>query len=221
MALGILRSGLLAASALLAFSSVSQAGAPAQIVRHAATHHVSQKNSDRSLTVLYDQTSHDSGIALVSQNSGGELSTEVADDFTVPENAHWTLQEVDIPGVYFNGSGPAPTVQVTIYKNKGHKPGGVKYTAAITPGDDFGSFTLNVGNVKLKPGHYWLSVVANMNFSSGGEWGWEVQTDGTVEGDRAVYRDFNSESCANWLTKKKCFGGNPGDQMFTLKGSAQ
>jgi len=34
--------------------------------------------------------------------------------------------------------------------------------------------------VKLKPGHYWLSVVAN---AGDGEWFWENQTTGTIEGD--------------------------------------
>jgi len=227
MALGIIRAGLLAASGLLAFSAVSQAGAPAIQSPNAKAHHGSPKGSDRSLSVLYDQTSNPSGSTFTfSQNfgSGNTGNTAAADDFVVPDGATWIVKEVDINGVYFNGSGPAQSESVTFYKDKNSKVGKVVAELDTLHGaDDFGSFAITLGDkgVKLKSGHYWVSVVINMSFAEGGEWGWENQTTGTVEGDPAMWQNPGGTTCTTWTAESVCFGGPIGDQMFTLKGKAK
>lgn len=221
MTLGFIRGGLLTASALFAFSSVGQAETLAVQNTHAKAQRVLPKGTDRSLDILYDQTSNDSGSGTFSQNIGDGQSSAAADDFTVPAETRWTVQEVDVLGKYFNGYGPADSVEVVFYKAKGHKPGKLIAQAEVVPAsDNNGSFTLQLAQpVKLKPGHYWLSVVANMDFVGGaGEWQWENQT--TTEGDPAVWQGPGGK-CTTWKVQSKCFGSAVGDQMFTLKGNAK
>ena len=113
MTFGIIRGGLMAASALLVLSTAGQA-APVMHSPHAkASHGVARSAGDRRLAVLFDQTGDESGIATVSQNFGDEFSSAAADDFPVPAGKTWTIKEVDALGVYFNGSGPTDSVDVT------------------------------------------------------------------------------------------------------------
>jgi hypothetical protein len=214
MALHSTRVGLLACTALLTVCV-----APGFAAAHRAT--------DRSLTVLYDQTSNPSGSTYTnSQNfgTGNSNSTAAADDFVVPDGQTWIVKEVDVPGLYFNGSGPATSESVTFFKDKN---GTVGKTVAeldnLNGADDNGSFAITLGNkgVKLRSGHYWVSVVANLSFEAGGEWRWENQATGTTEGDPAMWQNPGGTTCTTWTAESVCFGGPIGDQMFTLKGKAK
>src|ERR1700754_1777638 len=119
MSLSVIRSGVLAASALLVLSTAGQAGAaPAMQSTQAKAHGIARGTGDRKLTVLFDQTGDESGIATVSQNFGDEFSSAAADDFPVPAGKTWTIKEVDALGVYFNGSGPTDSVDVTFYADR-------------------------------------------------------------------------------------------------------
>jgi hypothetical protein len=176
--------------------------------------------------VLYDQSANDSGIGIVSQNfeaSFDVYDAQAADDFTVPSGKTWKVTEVDALGVYFNGSGPAASEHVTIYKNKGGKPGAVVADyPALTGTDNFGSFAIKLPKaLKLKNGTYWVSVQANMDFGAGGEWGWENQT--TVEGKAAVWQnpgDGFGTGCTSYTTESVCIPDGQGDHMFILKGKS-
>ena len=229
MALGIVRTGLLAASGLLVLATVGQAGAAAIQSQTAKAHRVSQKGSDRSLSVLYDQTSNPSGLGTFSQNfgSGDTNSSAAADDFVVPDGATWVVKELDISGVYFNGSGPANSESVTFFKDKHGKVGKVVAELdALHGADDFGSFAITLGDkgVKLKSGHYWVSAVVNMSFAAGGEWAWDNQTAGTTEGDPAMWENPGGTICKTWTPQNECGfggGGSLGDEMFILKGKAK
>jgi hypothetical protein len=210
--------------AALLLSSTAYAATTITIQHTGAAHRVSHSAGNRSLSVLYDQTSNDSGGSTSSQALGGTSSTQAADDFTVPAGTHWIIQEVDALGPFFNGV--APSVQVSIYKDKDHKPKkNPLYSAAIVPGGDGSEFVLSLGEkgVKLKPGHYWLSVVANAS-AGDGEWFWENQTTGTTEGDPAVWQnpgDRWNTGCTSWTVESQCTATPLGDHMFVLRGTAK
>jgi len=222
----------LAAAAVLTLSAGSAYAASHPVADH--VHAVSKiakfKATNRALSVLYDQNGTDSGIGIVSQNfetSFDAYDDRAADDFTVPVGTKWTVNEIDVTGTYFNGSGPAVSENVTIYNDKGGKPGraidGLHSSMVVTGIDNgTGSFTMTLPTpVKLKPGTYWMAVQVNMDFGLGGEWGWENQT--TVAGTPAVWRnggDGFGTGCVTFTTETTCIADGQGDHMFTLKGTA-
>jgi hypothetical protein len=193
-----------------------------------AVHHNHMGN--RSLSVLYDQTSNDSGIGIVSQNfesTFAAYSSQAADDFTVPAGATWSVKEVDATGVYFNGSGPATSENVIFYKNSHGAPGDVVAEFdGVVGSDSFGSFAIDLGKgAKLKGGKhgktYWVSVAANLAFTVGGEWGWENQT--TSEGNPAQWQNPGGGFgvCPTWGQENVCIPDGQGDHMFTLRGKSK
>jgi len=170
-------------------------------------------------TVLWDQSATDGGFVF--SESGAEMdSTAAADDFTVPSGQTWLIKEMDVTGLYFNGSGPAKSQVVTFYADKNGKPGRVKqgpFTLKCT--DNFGAFHCTLPTrVKLRAGTWWVSLVANIDFSAGGEWGWN--TNPTVQGNEAVWEDPGGQSCTSWTPLHVCFGGSPTDLAFRLLGRA-
>ena len=77
---------------------------------------------------LYDQNKDDADQAVLSQNVDG---SQAADDFDVPKGHIWIIKEVDVTGIYFDGSGPASSENVFFYKDNGGLPGGMMTTAAF------------------------------------------------------------------------------------------
>src|SRR5580692_5534344 len=67
--------------------------------------------------MLYNQNSNSIDEALDSQNFTSTYSKTFnsvgADDFVVPKNKTWTITEVDVSGVFYQGSGPATSEDVT------------------------------------------------------------------------------------------------------------
>ena len=60
--------------------------------------------------ILYNQNSDDAGSPLNSQNytsGSSQFNDQAADDFVIPKGQTWRITEVDVTGVYFNGSGTA------------------------------------------------------------------------------------------------------------------
>jgi hypothetical protein len=215
---------LFATAAVLALSvgGVASAAKPVSVSLHHAKAHT-LKGANRAAGILYDQSSNDSGIGIVSQNFESSFDiydAAAADDFTVPKGSKWKVTEVDAFGVYFNGSGPARDENVTFYHDDHGSVGAeiASYTVAGT--DSFGSFTIPIHKTKLKKGTYWVSVQANLDFSAGGEWGWENQT--TVEGNAAQWEnpgDGFGTGCTSWTTETTCIPDGQGDHMFTLRGA--
>jgi hypothetical protein len=172
--------------------------------------------------VLYSQNS-DFGYAIVSQNfTSGSDHTEGADDFVVPSGQTWAIREVDVTGMYFNGSGPANSEVVTFYGDKHRHPGKKLKRFNLGCTDNDGSFACTLPSaMKLAAGHYWVSVVANCNFANGcGEWGWVQNT--TTHHDPGQWRDSQSGSgCMTWHDTSFCFTGAADDYAFDLRGSKQ
>lgn len=179
--------------------------------------------------VLYDQNTDDNGIGIVSQNFESTFDAydaQGADDFTVPSGFKWKVSEVDVTGVYFNGSGPATSVHVTIYKSKNGAPGEsaiVSDQDGITGNFSSGSFAITLPTkVTLKPGKYWVSVQANMDFGVGGEWGWE--TSNTLKKVADMWKnpgDGFATGCTSYTDLLTCIPSGEGPSyMFALKGKA-
>jgi hypothetical protein len=223
---------LLAAAAALTFSASGLAAAATVGAGLASVHPVGQVHqfaATKGLKVLYSQTKTDSGIGIVSQNfesSFDQYDAQAADDFTVPSTATtWTISEVDVAGVYFNGTGLATSENVTFYADNAGLPGKTVKAFTNVAGVDngTGSFSMTLPTaVKLKPGKYWVSVQANLAFSAGGEWAWENIT--TVVGSPAAWKNPGGGfgvGCTKYTTETTCIADGQGDHIFVLKGKAK
>ena len=120
--------------------------------------------------VLYDQYDNIGANSTSSQNfeaSFDAYDDELADDFVVPSGDTWNINQVDAAGVYYNGAGPAVSVNLRFYDNAGGLPGGnVATRTDLAMTDTGGSFVVPIPSpVVLGPGTYWVSVQANMDFS--------------------------------------------------------
>src|ERR1700730_17371084 len=70
--------------------------------------------------VLYDQYNNAGANATVSQDfepANNAFDNQGADDFVVPAGQTWTINEVDVQGLYFNGPGPAASFNVFFYQD--------------------------------------------------------------------------------------------------------
>lgn len=169
---------------------------------------------------LYRQNGSDSGIAVGSQNfeaSFDDYDTEAADDFSVTAPT-WFITQVDVAGTYFDGPGVPRDETVTFYKDHRGEPGKPVASFSAQGIDRNGSFCIPIaGGLLLKRGRYWVSVVANMDFSTGGTWGWENQT--TAVPRKARWRNPGGgfASCRTWGKEKICVPNGQGDHIFTLR----
>jgi hypothetical protein len=206
------KSALLGCAAVLIAGTAMAAPLPAFLVYKPA--HIFITAATPGSRTLHDQNKDPSGALVVSESDPGiGEDSQAADDFVVPVGHNWTINEVDVTGVFVDGAGPAISENVFFYKNKGGIPGNLVVACLSLNGTDngFGSFAIALPKgckAKLHGGAtYWVSVQANMDFSGGGEWGWSLSTD--TSGNPAGYRD--NGSCATWCSL-------PSDLMFALKG---
>jgi hypothetical protein len=176
-------------------------------------------------TILYDQNNVTDGVATLSANFTDfpTFSSATADDFVVPGGQTWSVSQVRVSGVYFNGAGPANDANVIIYADAGGIPGAAACTMTnIVPsaGLASGSFVIDFPTAcELSPGTYWVSVVADMTFGTSGEWGW---SDRTVQAGNAAQWENPGGGfgvCPTWTARATCVGdGAAPDQAFTLLG---
>jgi hypothetical protein len=187
--------------------------------------------------MLYNQNSPD-GTVIVSMNFTSGTYTAYdsagADDFVVPKKAQWTVTEVDASGAYFNGNGTcsssceyATSENVTFYKDAGGMPGAAVKGGTFTDlkgKDTNGVFAISLGKkgLKLKSGHYWVSVAGNVSFTSTGyEWGWGETT--AIQGDDAMWENPGAGfgvGCTTWGDIGTCLGYS-GDLAFDLQGTSK
>src|SRR3954470_21954389 len=197
------------------------------VATHARGAHALHRSA-RPADVLYSQYDNAGGVSLLSQDfesANDPFDSQLADDCTVPAGDGWSVDTVDVAGVYFNGSGPAESFAVRFYADSGGSPGtmvseqlGQSYTLN---GDDF---TIGLDSpVSLAPGTYWFSVQARMDFPTGGEFGWTDRT--VVSGTGAQWENPGGgfgTGCSTWTDIDSCFGGlnDGGDLVFSLSGSS-
>src|SRR6185437_8781377 len=168
---------LLATAATLALTGSAFATNPmfAAGARGAAQHVIHAPPP--GLTTLYDQNIGDAGYGWFSQtlSSYPQYDEYLADDFVVPAGHTWKVKEVDTTGFYYLGNGgPASSVNLVFWKDKGGLPNKAKKAAEcdnLTPasGLDTGSFQLKLpksckANLKggAKGNRYWVSVQPNL-----------------------------------------------------------
>jgi hypothetical protein len=186
-----------------------------------------------TLVKLWNQNkaAQDAGVGILSQNfetAFDAYDSQGADDFKVPAGTTWKVKEVDTTSVYFNGPGPADSVNVTFYKNASGLPGAVKKAysgiAYVDTSGGLGSYAITLPTVaKFTSGTYWVSVVPNMPFDPNGEWGWETRT--TAKVNNAAWQnpgDGLGTGCTTWSDMQTCIGpsGEGPDFMFALLGTA-
>ncbi|MFC2093996.1 T9SS type A sorting domain-containing protein [Bacteroidota bacterium] len=141
-------------------------------------------NPSTSLSVIYDQMDNPGAGSITSQNF--EAANDINDSFAADDFAlmdvTWSIMSVDVIGAYFNGSGPATSVNVWFYSSNGAGglPVDTVYTALnVIPSAGLadGSFSIPLPvPAVLNEGWYWLCVQANMDLITGGQWGWTERT---------------------------------------------
>jgi subtilisin-like proprotein convertase family protein len=156
-----------------------------------------------------------------------------ADDFVVPANEEWTINQVRVTGVKSNAAGVMQGVSVTFYNNTlGNLPGTAILTQVVTPQnfvDNAGNLTINLPNeVRLAAGTYWMGISVQMPFGGNGQWFWGNYGGNVPVGNRGVYQNpglgFGS-GCATWGYINTCIGaggpvgGGNVNLMFGLNGS--
>jgi hypothetical protein len=178
-----------------------------------------------ALPILYNQNNDDAGVGISSQNFEADLDIyddAGADDFVVPAGQRWLVQGVLVTGVYYNGIGPADSETVTFYRDVGGLPGPVVSTQTVVGTDTSGSFLMRLTTpARLRNGTYWVSVVANMNFTPNGQWGWETRN--TQANSGAAWQnpgDGFATGCTTWANMVGCIGplGEGPDFMFAIFG---
>ncbi len=177
-------------------------------------------------SVLYDQTDNIGANSISSQNfeaSFDAYDNAAADDFEVPAGVTWTVTDVYVPGVYFNGFGPLVSVDVNFYADNTGLPGGVECSSTgVIPGDSAGTLTITLPAACVLPeGKHWVSVIANMDFGVGGQWGWTERTVQSFDG--SVWQNpgngFGS-GCTTWANRVGCGVGGPDpDLVYSLSGT--
>ena len=178
--------------------------------------------------LLYSQNDSDGGNAITSQNfeSGFDaFDSQGADDFTVPTGVKWTVNRVVVTGQYTQHGGPAVSENVSFYRDAGGLPGRLISTQTATGIDHRGSFSITLPtHVKVNNGTYWVSVQANLDAGTGGQWFWEIRS--VQNGGAAAWQnpgDGFGTGCTTWGVMETCiFGGPTGvpDFMFALYGVA-
>jgi len=179
--------------------------------------------------VLYDQTDTAGNGGVVSQNfetANDGYDAQGADDFVVPVmQNYWMIQQVKVNGTYFNGPGPAASVNVTFYFDSVNFPGAVVSGGAfnnLSMSDTAGSFTIPLPtNLVLTAGTYWVSVQANIDFNPFGEWAWSDRT--VASNSPAVWQNPGggfATSCTTYGRRGANCGIDPGapDQVFQILG---
>jgi len=223
-----MRSSSLWILAALAASAVAAAPNPQVATEHAPQQYSHQPSG--GLTVLYDQTANDGGVGLVSQNfepSFDAFDSQAADDFVVTASQGWTIQQLFVPGVYFNGAGPVNSVNVWFYQNSAgggnpDLPGAAvcTYSNVVPTTDNAGTLTIDLPTACiLTPATYWVSVQANMDFATGGEWGWE--DDSVQATSSAAWQNPGGGfgvGCTSWGVMQTCLGFGP-DLLFQVLGT--
>ncbi len=180
---------------------------------------------DTPNVILYDQTDNAGTNSINSQNfevAYDAYDNQGADDFVATET--WIVTTVAVAGAYFNGTGPAPSVNVFFYDNAAGLPGTEVYSAlGVVPVDTAGSFVITLPVAAVLPaGTYWLSVQANLDFGVGGQWGWTERT--VLSNSPSAWRNPNggfASPCNSWGARAgTCLVGTEPDFIFRLEGSS-
>jgi hypothetical protein len=209
-----------ALAAATAFAGTASAHNAGSAVTHHAVTAAKAAPAKKGTCYTNNDPSGDTGVGIASENDSDDsgVDSQGAVDFTVKKKC--VVGTVQTTAVYYNGSGPANSVNVIIYKNTKNKPGKVvkevdnlKYTDST----GLGSLGVKLGKkaITLKKGKYFVTVVANMTFSTGGQWGWELTSNQVGKADQWENQGGEFGVCPSWGDVLSCTGyGN--DFMVTV-----
>ncbi|MEO5952651.1 MAG: S-layer homology domain-containing protein [Chloroflexia bacterium] len=190
-------------------------------------------NAPDALQVLFDQMYGMGSDGMTSQEFEPDLSrytAQAADDFVVPVGEQWNVTRVDVSGAYL-GSGTAQTVNVYFYASTlvaPIQPATPIYTethAIPTGGLPTGNFQVTLNSTLfLTEGHYWVSVQAQQDFRTSGQWFWRTHDSSLFTNEVAQWRNpgdgYHRNNCVLWRERWRCQGnsGAPVNQAFRLVG---
>ncbi len=144
-----------------------------------------------------------------------------ADDFIVPEGTEWLVQRIRTVGYYStscgsSAAGPASAFNVVIYQDGGSSPGAVLASESVAPTSDGSGFFHDITPIRLGPGHYWVSVQAQQNCGTNGQWFWYGHT--PDNGSPGVWRNPSNgfgTGCTSWTPAGSC-GATYNDRCFGI-----
>lgn len=167
----------------------------------------------------YSLTKQSSGASIASASYPHDPQNAAAAIFSIAKPC--TISEVDVSGQYYLGTPEAKSETVTFYDNTGTDPNGhsapgnvVGTPQTVTGADNAGNFQIPLKPyVKLIPGTYWVSVVANMSRSRG-FWYW--QTSNMHKGQESDWSNpaGGDGVCQTWDTISHCLGAGNGYSMM-------
>jgi hypothetical protein len=177
--------------------------------------------------VLYDQT--DNAGTVPASSSGPNFSPSndfgpngyesTADDFTVPVGQTWSINEVDVGGVYAS-PGATPPVNAYLFSDDSGKPGTEIYSQNAIPAPGGPNYTVPLtGAPNLSTGTYWVTV---QQADTGSDyWSWQTRT---VQGGAPaqwVHTTASMFSCfpGIWRPRTTCWTSTDPDQDFKLQGT--
>ncbi len=219
--------GLSATHAAAPTPPAARAGRPGALGAAATAPQLAPRAPGAPDVVLYDQYDHPGINSTNSQRYEMDFNSYDdfgGDDFTVPAGHTWLVDEIDVAGMYYNGSGPAVDFNVFFFTNSGSLPDAVVYEAyyqSYTGGPT--DFVIHLANPAYLTGGstYWLSVQADMNFNPAGNWGWTNRT--VLSGYPAGWinpRGGFGSGCTTWGVRTQCVGAaNAPDQVFRMAGT--
>lgn len=178
----------------------------------------------------FDQVVGDAPSAIISQNFEPDFDiydTQAADDFVLTEPCRRPVLYID--GRYTSGVDEADSFNVTIYRSKRHAPGRLERQLEALPytepcAQPWGC-TQIVLRKTLQPGHWWLSVQANLSYTDSGGQQWQWATNYRVRRIAAMWQnpgDGFGTSCTTYQDLIGCVGsgvGLGGDLSFSISSS--
>ncbi len=176
-------------------------------------------------TVLYDQYNYSSNSSYTSQNFEAEFDgfdSFIADDFSVPVGQKWEVSRVDAEGDYFEPPGPADSFNVFFYTNAITLPGTlITSRVEMTYTNVMSDFYIIVSpTVALEAGKYWVSVQANQDYATEGQWGWMGRY--FTSNNSAAWQNPGGafgHDCTTWGQRISCIPGHSDpDQVYRLVG---
>jgi hypothetical protein len=172
-------------SSCIAFAAMAVVASAAQRPEKVGVGTAKQpENRNASGTVLWDQNQNPTSNGISSQDFEAVYDAYddmAAADFIVPAATSWSITGAFVPGLYFNGSGPTPLLNVIFFNNSGTNTPGTPvctYTglvAGVDYSDAAGTLDITFPSpcgLSGAPTTYWMEVQADMDFGVGGQWGW-------------------------------------------------
>ena len=178
-------------------------------------------------TTLYDQTDNWGGNLGTAQDFEAAYDvydSEGADDFVVTWADGWNVEQVGIIAGYWNGTGPASSIDVVFYSDASGMPGsampGCSLMNSPYTDDGAGNFLIDFSGTPcfLPTGTYWVGIQGNLDFASGGQFGYGYRS--VQNGAGAMWRnpgDGFGSGCTSWGSVATCITGGP-DYCFAILG---